>query len=213
MWKGGHIFNSSSVKWISFPNVLLSVVGSPLFLHSFNSCVSRFYLYAVICNPCKLWLTTISSFKTPQSGLDVFVLVFYLSKMLKAWETLPFGQLDRPCICNAIYVGGGIGLAAATTIFHGVGSRTTFLIYEDLLFCLVLAYTLVLFGQSLQRKYHLKVPLIFFLKKKKNNPLLCFSTLCESFKFSCGYKRTVYAYLVDAQRISALIPCIFNRIS
>lgn len=73
---------------------------------------------------------------------------------------------SRPCICNAIYVGGGIGLAAATTIFHGVGSRTTFLIYEDLLFCLVLAYTLVLFGQSLQRKYHLQVPLIFFFFKR-----------------------------------------------
>ncbi|KAF2315777.1 hypothetical protein GH714_040315 [Hevea brasiliensis] len=81
------------------------------------------------------------------AGLDYFVLVFYWGKMLKA-------------IC----VEGGMALAAATAtaIFHGVDPRTSFLICEGLLFAWWMCgiYT-GLVRQSLQRKYHLKVTLVF----------------------------------------------------
>ncbi|KAL6972552.1 Cell number regulator 6 [Sarracenia purpurea var. burkii] len=62
-----------------------------------------------------------------------------------------------PCICHAIFVEGGIALAAATAIFHGIDPRTSFLICEGLLFSWWMCgiYT-GLFRQSLQKKYHLK---------------------------------------------------------
>ncbi|KAK9293114.1 hypothetical protein L1049_021100 [Liquidambar formosana] len=62
-----------------------------------------------------------------------------------------------PCICHAICVEGGIALATATAIFHGVDPRTSFLICEGLLFAWWMCgiYT-GLARQSLQKKYHLK---------------------------------------------------------
>ncbi|XP_057482284.1 cell number regulator 6-like [Actinidia eriantha] len=62
-----------------------------------------------------------------------------------------------PCICHAIFVEGGIALAAATAVFHGIDPRTSFLICEGLLFSWWMCgiYT-GLFRQSLQKKYHLK---------------------------------------------------------
>ncbi|KAF7133545.1 hypothetical protein RHSIM_Rhsim09G0191200 [Rhododendron simsii] len=62
-----------------------------------------------------------------------------------------------PCVCHAIFIEGGIALAAATAVFHGVDPRTSFLICEGLLFSWWMCgiYT-GLFRQSLQKKYHLK---------------------------------------------------------
>lgn len=63
-----------------------------------------------------------------------------------------------PCVCHAIFIEGGIALAAATAVFHGIDPRTSFLICEGLLFSWWMCgiYT-GLFRQSLQKKYHLKV--------------------------------------------------------
>ncbi|KAK3001355.1 hypothetical protein RJ639_021134 [Escallonia herrerae] len=64
---------------------------------------------------------------------------------------------NGPCICHAIFVEGGIALAVATAIFHGIDPRTSFLISEGLLFSWWMCgiYT-GLVRQSLQTKYHLK---------------------------------------------------------
>nr|POE69057.1 cell number regulator 6 [Quercus suber] len=54
-------------------------------------------------------------------------------------------------------VEGGVALAAATALFHGIDPKTSFLICEGLFFawwmCGIYAG---LFRQSLQKKYHLK---------------------------------------------------------
>ncbi|CDP05338.1 unnamed protein product [Coffea canephora] len=62
-----------------------------------------------------------------------------------------------PCVCHAIFVEGGIALAAATAAFYGIDPRTSFLICEGLLFSWWMCgiYT-GLARQSLQKKYHLK---------------------------------------------------------
>ncbi|KAJ4847262.1 Cell number regulator 6 [Turnera subulata] len=62
-----------------------------------------------------------------------------------------------PCVCHAICVEGGIALATATAVFHGIDPRTSFLICEGLMFAWWMCgiYT-GLFRQSLQKKYHLK---------------------------------------------------------
>ncbi|KAK8960780.1 Cell number regulator 6 [Platanthera guangdongensis] len=63
----------------------------------------------------------------------------------------------QPCALHAICVEGGIALAAATAMFHGIDPRTSFLIGEGLLFSWWMCgiYTGI-FRQSLQKKYHLK---------------------------------------------------------
>jgi Cys-rich protein (TIGR01571 family) len=63
-----------------------------------------------------------------------------------------------PCTCHAIFVEGGMALALATAIFHGVDPHGAFLIGEGLLFAWWMCgiYT-GLFRQGLQRKYHLQV--------------------------------------------------------
>lgn len=65
---------------------------------------------------------------------------------------------NGPCLCHAIFIEGGIALAAATAIFHGIDPRTSFLICEGLLFSWWMCgiYT-GLVRQQLQKKYHLKV--------------------------------------------------------
>ncbi|KAM5557061.1 hypothetical protein ABKV19_024450 [Rosa sericea] len=67
-----------------------------------------------------------------------------------------------PCICHAVFVEGGMAVAVGTAIFHGVDPRTSFLICEGLLFAWWMCgvYT-GLVRQSLQKKYHLKVVLLF----------------------------------------------------
>ncbi|XP_072985867.1 cell number regulator 6-like [Typha latifolia] len=69
-------------------------------------------------------------------------------------EDIPW---TRPCTCHAIFVEGGIALAVATAVFHGIDPRTSFLIGEGLLFSWWMCgiYTGI-FRQSLQKKYHLK---------------------------------------------------------
>lgn len=64
----------------------------------------------------------------------------------------------KPCLCHAFCVEGGIALAIATAVFHGIDPRTSFLIGEGLVFSWWMCgiYT-GLFRQSLQKKYHLKV--------------------------------------------------------
>ncbi|XP_058104421.1 cell number regulator 6-like isoform X2 [Magnolia sinica] len=67
-------------------------------------------------------------------------------------------EWTKPCICHAIFVEGGLALAAATALMvHGIEPRTTFLIGEGLVFAWWMCgiYT-GLFRQSLQKKYHLK---------------------------------------------------------
>ncbi|KAK2650692.1 hypothetical protein Ddye_018181 [Dipteronia dyeriana] len=61
------------------------------------------------------------------------------------------------CVCHAMCIEGGMALAAATALFHGVDPRTSFLICESLFFAWWMCgiYT-GLFRQSLQKKYHLK---------------------------------------------------------
>lgn len=63
----------------------------------------------------------------------------------------------RPCTCHAIFVEGGMALALATAIFHGVDPHGAFLIGEGLLFAWWMCgiYT-GLFRQGLQKKYHLQ---------------------------------------------------------
>uniref|UniRef100_A0A6N2K0Y2 Cell number regulator 6 n=1 Tax=Salix viminalis TaxID=40686 RepID=A0A6N2K0Y2_SALVM len=62
-----------------------------------------------------------------------------------------------PCVCHGVCVEGGIALAAATALFHGIDPNTSFLICEGLLFAWWMCgiYT-GLVRQSLQKKYHLK---------------------------------------------------------
>ncbi|XP_040995486.1 cell number regulator 6-like [Juglans microcarpa x Juglans regia] len=61
------------------------------------------------------------------------------------------------CVCHGMCVEGGLALAAATALFHGIDPKTSFLIAEGLLFSWWMCgiYT-GLFRQSLQKKYHLK---------------------------------------------------------
>ncbi|RWR86694.1 cell number regulator 6 [Cinnamomum micranthum f. kanehirae] len=69
-------------------------------------------------------------------------------------EDIPSSQA---CMCHAIFVEGGIALAAATVLCNGFDPRTSFLIGEGLLFSWWMCgiYT-GLFRESLQKKYHLK---------------------------------------------------------
>ncbi|KAF7844919.1 cell number regulator 6 [Senna tora] len=69
-------------------------------------------------------------------------------------EDIPW---SNACVCHAIFVEGGITLAAVTALFNGLDPDTTFLIVESLLFTWWMCgiYT-GLFRQSLQKKYHLK---------------------------------------------------------
>ncbi|MCO5608198.1 hypothetical protein L7F22_062404 [Adiantum nelumboides] len=69
-------------------------------------------------------------------------------------EDIPW---TTPCTCHAIFVEGGLTLAAATLAFHGLNPHTSFLIGEGLLFAWWMCgiYT-GLFRQQLQRKYHLQ---------------------------------------------------------
>lgn len=62
-----------------------------------------------------------------------------------------------PCTCHAIFVEGGLALAAVTLAFHGVNPHAAFLVGEGLLFTWWMCgiYT-GLFRQELQKKYHLQ---------------------------------------------------------
>ncbi|KAJ0968287.1 hypothetical protein J5N97_025204 [Dioscorea zingiberensis] len=63
----------------------------------------------------------------------------------------------KPCICHAIFIEGGIALAAFVSLSHGIDPRTSFLICEGLFFGWWLCgiYTGIQ-RQLLQKKYHLK---------------------------------------------------------
>jgi Cys-rich protein (TIGR01571 family) len=65
---------------------------------------------------------------------------------------------NRACLCHAIFVEGGMAVAAAAAILHGFDPRSAFLVGEGLLFAWWMCgvYT-GLVRQSLQKKYHLKV--------------------------------------------------------
>ena len=70
-------------------------------------------------------------------------------------EEIPW---QNACVCHAMCVEGGMAVAAATALIHGIDPQTSFLISESLLFAWWMCgiYT-GLFRQSLQKKYHLKV--------------------------------------------------------
>ncbi|KAK4783232.1 hypothetical protein SAY86_007606 [Trapa natans] len=69
-------------------------------------------------------------------------------------EDIPW---TNACVCHAICVEGGLAVAAATALLHGIDPNTSFLICESLFFAWWMCgiYT-GLFRQSLQKKYHLK---------------------------------------------------------
>ncbi|XVF22824.1 hypothetical protein REPUB_Repub12eG0204200 [Reevesia pubescens] len=61
------------------------------------------------------------------------------------------------CFCHALCVEGGMVVAGATLLFHGIDPKTSFLICETLVFAWWLCGIYNgLFRQSLQKKYHLK---------------------------------------------------------
>ncbi|KAM1746728.1 hypothetical protein ACFX11_013333 [Malus domestica] len=95
---------------------------------------------------------------------------------------------NRPCICHAVCIEGGMALAALTAIFHGIDPRTSFLICECLLFSWWMCgvYTgLVL--QSLQKKYHLQ-----------NSPCdLCLTHCCLHWCALCQEHREMKGCLSD----------------
>lgn len=74
-------------------------------------------------------------------------------------EDIPW---TNACVCHALCVEGGMTLAAATALLHGIDPKTSFLIFEGLVFTWWMCgiYT-GLFRQSLQKEYHLKVICIF----------------------------------------------------
>lgn len=77
------------------------------------------------------------------------------------YETLreDYGSTTTPCVLHAIFIEGGLALAATTAALHGViDPRTSFLICEGLLFSWWMCgiYTGIV-RQMLQKKYHLKV--------------------------------------------------------
>lgn len=98
-------------------------------------------------------------------------------------------EWTRPCICHAIFVEGGIALAAATAAFHGIDPRTSFLIGEGLLFAWWMCgiYT-GLFRQSLQKKYHLKVT-IFSARS------ICYTSLINK-EFTSLFNRYLISFFV-----------------
>ncbi|KAG2672193.1 hypothetical protein I3843_13G027800 [Carya illinoinensis] len=73
---------------------------------------------------------------------------------VEALQEIPW---TNACVCHGMCVEGGLALAAATALLHGIDPKTSFLICEGLLFgwwmCGI--YT-GLFRQSLQKRYHLK---------------------------------------------------------
>lgn len=73
----------------------------------------------------------------------------------KLREDMPW---TTPCVCHAVFVEGGMALAAATAAFHGIEPQTSVLICEGLLFTWWVCgiYTGIV-RQTLQKKYHLKV--------------------------------------------------------
>ncbi|KAI3508179.1 hypothetical protein L1887_23183 [Cichorium endivia] len=76
------------------------------------------------------------------------------------YETLrdDYGSTTTPCVLHAIFIEGGLALAATTAALHGViDPRTSFLICEGLLFSWWMCgiYTGIV-RQMLQKKYHLK---------------------------------------------------------
>lgn len=93
-----------------------------------------------------------------------------------------------PCVCHAIFVEGGIALAAATAFLHGFDPKTSFLIGEGLVFTWWMCgiYT-GLFRQSLQKKYHLK-----------NSPCdPCMVHCCLHWCANCQEHREVKGHLSD----------------
>lgn len=90
-----------------------------------------------------------------------------------------------PCICHAVCIEGGMAVAAAIAVIHGIEPRTSFLICEGLLFAWWMCgiYT-GLVRQSLQKKYHLKVTWDFCIWKvtvwRRSSMLLFFFPVVES---------------------------------
>lgn len=96
------------------------------------------------------------------------------------------------CICHAIFIEGGIALAAATAAFHGINPGTSFLICEGLLFSwwLCAIYT-GLVRQSLQKKYQLKVTSVSLIlcmhdHCSDNQIILNIQDSCSEIDFLCA---------------------------
>ncbi|XP_075524567.1 cell number regulator 6-like [Primulina tabacum] len=94
-----------------------------------------------------------------------------------------------PCICHAVFVEGGLALAAATAALHGfIDPGTTCLILEGLFFSWWMCgiYTGIV-RQSLQKKYHLE-----------NSPCdPCMVHCCMHWCAICQEHREMKAHLED----------------
>lgn len=125
-----------------------------MFSCSSRSC-SAFYLSCLIL----FYSETVKSCITGWSGLFCPCVLFGRN-VEQLREDIPW---SNACVCHALCVEGGLTLAAATALFHGIDPRTSFLICEGLLFTwwMCAIYT-GLFRQSLQKQYHLKVISIFW---------------------------------------------------
>ncbi|KAJ0113394.1 hypothetical protein Patl1_00160 [Pistacia atlantica] len=105
-------------------------------------------------------------------------------------EEIPW---TNACVCHAMCIEGGLTLAAATALFHGVDPKTSFLICEGLLFAWWMCgiYT-GLFRQSLQKKYH---PQGYFLRNSPCDP--CMVHCCMHWCALCQEHREMKNHLAE----------------
>ncbi|KAK0589646.1 hypothetical protein LWI29_016727 [Acer saccharum] len=92
--------------------------------------------------------------QVPQATQDSFARVLFGRNIETLTDDIPW---TNACVCHAMCIEGGMALAAATALFHGIDPRTSFLIWQSLFLAWWMSgiYT-GLFRQSLQKKYHLK---------------------------------------------------------
>lgn len=123
---------------------------------------SLLFLYSLVINVW-IWYILNNWYKVTILLLDISAgwtgffcpCVLFGRNVEKMREDTPW---THPCICHAVCIEGGVALAAATAVFHGIDPRTSFLICEGLFFAWWMCgiYTGNL-RQNLQKKYHLKV--------------------------------------------------------
>eukprot|EP00270_Netrium_digitus_P006990 TRINITY_DN2021_c0_g1_i1.p1 TRINITY_DN2021_c0_g1~~TRINITY_DN2021_c0_g1_i1.p1 ORF type:complete len:232 (-),score=55.66 TRINITY_DN2021_c0_g1_i1:324-1019(-) len=102
------------------------------------------------------WSSSIFQFADDPSSLwqGLFCPCVLFGKNVEALKDVPW---TTPCLCHAIFVEGGIALAASLALFNGsIDPGTAFLLGEGLVFAWWMCgiYT-GLFRNELQKKYHL----------------------------------------------------------
>ena len=125
-----------------------------------SKCVQVPFFRVLIAYLCKEWWVNSFLFYTWKGWTGLFCPCVLFGRNIESLrDDTPW---TTPCVCHAVCVEGGIALAAATALFHGIDPNTSFLFCEGLLFAWWMCgiYT-GLVRQSLQKKYHLKVTIIF----------------------------------------------------